>query len=262
VPSSWSAVRGHPAALAPDAGSPDAGIGRPTTARITVRPEGAATGVIAAAGLRLTCADTDCTAIVPIGTTVTLVATPDPGAVFAGWRGGCAGSEPTYSITAIADIAVAGRFDVATFPLIVELAGSGAGIITSTSGVVTCPDTCTTSIEAKASAPAQPKRTIRGGNTRMNGPRGILAFDDVIWIANSVSMFARRATGDVAPSREISGNTTGLASPDQLAVFGDEIYVMNTNSGVVSVFARDQRGDVAPSRTISGFDALAGIAVF
>jgi len=136
---------GPPDAGEPDAGQPDAGIGRPRFATLTVRRDGAATGAISAAGLLPGCADA-CTVTVPVDTPVTLVARPDPGAVFGGWRGGCTASDTTCRVTVTADLAVTAEFDVATFPLVVGLTGSGAGVITSTPGDITCPAACATAI--------------------------------------------------------------------------------------------------------------------
>jgi hypothetical protein len=122
-----------------NAGQPNGG---PTTAIVTITVGGAATGSVAAQGLPLSCAKT-CTATVAIGTAVTLVATPDPGAVFGGWSGGgCAGTDAACTVAVTEDLAIAARFDVATFTVDVGLTGNGGGTVTSSPAGISCGADC------------------------------------------------------------------------------------------------------------------------
>lgn len=131
-----------------DAGGPtDAGVANPgpdaaTTATVTIRRTGAATGAVTAEGAQLTCSDA-CTATVPIGTTITLSATPDVGARFGGWTGDCTSTDPTCTLTVARDVAIGAAFDVATFTVTVGLTGSGSGVVSSSPVGVLCPGACT-----------------------------------------------------------------------------------------------------------------------
>jgi hypothetical protein len=71
---------------------------------------------------------------------------------------------------------------------------------------------------------------------------------------NSITVYARTATGNVAPVRTISGALTGFngvvsVAPD--TVHG-ELVASNCNPGSVLVFALTADGNVAPLRKISG----------
>jgi len=132
-----------------DAGQPDSRPDEHGTATLTVSRTGPATGRVSAQSLELACTDV-CTATVAIGAAVTLVASPDPGAVFAGWTGGCSSADTTCSVTVTADLAVAARFDTAMFTVAVGITGSGGGTVVSTPGGVACPGTCSTLVPYNA----------------------------------------------------------------------------------------------------------------
>ncbi|MBC7976888.1 MAG: hypothetical protein H7138_18080 [Myxococcales bacterium] len=111
-------------------------------ATLTVRRSGDGAGLVSGAGELISCGAA-CTVTVAIGTEITLVATPETGAVFGGWTGGgCAGSETRCVVTVTDDVAVTAQFDVMTFTVDVALAGSGTGMVMSNIGVV-CPGMCT-----------------------------------------------------------------------------------------------------------------------
>ena len=122
-----------------DGGLPD--TGNPAMATVTISREGAASGAVSAEGLALSCAET-CKAVVPVGTVVTLMASPELGAVFGGWTGGCSGTDAICRLTVAADVAVAARFDVATFAVELGLIGDGSGAITSIPAGLDCPAAC------------------------------------------------------------------------------------------------------------------------
>jgi DNA-binding beta-propeller fold protein YncE len=70
---------------------------------------------------------------------------------------------------------------------------------------------------------------------------------------NSVTVFARTASGNVAPLRTISGAATGLDRPQSVALdpVADEIFVVNPKSASITVYPRMANGNVAPLRTIT-----------
>ena len=91
-------------------------------------------------GGTLTC-PSSCSATYPLGSSVTLQATADPGSIFTGWSGG--GCTGTGSCLVTMDQA---QQVTATFEgpqtLTVTLGGSGSGTVTD-GGALTCPTTCT-----------------------------------------------------------------------------------------------------------------------
>jgi GH25 family lysozyme M1 (1,4-beta-N-acetylmuramidase) len=104
----------------------------------------AAGGVIT--GPRIACggAALACSRLANPDTVLTLAATPDPGASFLGWTGACAGagSSPTCNVTALGNKTVSAVF---TYPVQVQMQGSGAGTVSSAPAGVSCGATCTAS---------------------------------------------------------------------------------------------------------------------
>ena len=109
-------------------------------ASLTVTP--AAGGVIT--GARIACggAAIKCSRLANPNTVLTLAATPDPGASFLRWTGACnvAGTSPTCDVTVLGARTVSAVF---TYPMHIELQGSGAGTVTSAPSGVDCGTTCT-----------------------------------------------------------------------------------------------------------------------
>ena len=118
------------------------GLLRGKIASLTVTP--AAGGVIT--GARIACggAATRCSRLVNPDTVLTLAATPDPDASLLRWTGACAGagSSPTCHVTALGAKTVSAVF---TYPVHVEMQGSGAGTVSSAPAGVDCGPTCTAS---------------------------------------------------------------------------------------------------------------------
>ncbi|MDH3311011.1 MAG: beta-propeller fold lactonase family protein [Gammaproteobacteria bacterium] len=109
-----------------------------------------------------------------------------------------------------------------------------------------------------------PNRTVTGGNTLFNGPRGI-AVDMArhqLYVANhggnNILVFnnVRTLTGNIAPGRTIAGAATTLSGPSALFfdIFSDRLYVANTTDNSILVFenASTTAGNVIPSRTLKG----------
>ncbi|MBS1894538.1 MAG: hypothetical protein JST59_24820 [Actinobacteria bacterium] len=74
---------------------------------LSVFPEG--NGTIASTGGQLHCPDA-CAAAVPVGTGMTIVATPGPRAEFVGWTGACAGIGPTCTVTVDKELRANAKF--------------------------------------------------------------------------------------------------------------------------------------------------------
>ena len=111
--------------------------------RLTVEKQGDGAGTVTSQPGGIGCGD-DCDQSYPVGTVVSLSATPAEGSSFAGWGGACAGSgacEVTLSETRN----VTATFNEATpqpFTLTVEKQGDGGGTVTSQPAGITCGDTC------------------------------------------------------------------------------------------------------------------------
>jgi hypothetical protein len=65
-------------------------VDAPTVATLTVTKPGNGAGTVSSAGPGIDCG-ADCRETYPIGSAVTLAATPEPGSLFVGWSGACAG---------------------------------------------------------------------------------------------------------------------------------------------------------------------------
>ena len=111
-------------------------------ASLTVTP--AAGGMITGARIACGAAAFTCSRLANPDTVLTLAATPDPGASFLRWTGTCAGagSSPTCEVTALGNKSVSAVF---TYPVHVEMQGSGAGTVSSAPAGVDCGSTCTAS---------------------------------------------------------------------------------------------------------------------
>jgi hypothetical protein len=114
---------------------------RDTNPTFTVTLAGAGTGTVTSSPAGIDCGAT-CTNGFPLGTTVTLTATPGPFSTFAGWSGACTG---TGSCIVLVDgaKAVTATFDVQTFDLTVSKDGTGTGTVTSSPAGIDCGATCT-----------------------------------------------------------------------------------------------------------------------
>jgi len=71
---------------------------------------------------------------------------------------------------------------------------------------------------------------------------------------NSVTVYARTATGNTAPLRTFSGPATLLSDPEGLAVdtAHNELVVSNEGNDSVTVYARTASGNTAPLRSLIG----------
>jgi Divergent InlB B-repeat domain len=115
----------------------------PGTGLLVVTRDGAATGTVSASPAGIDCGAT-CSAAYSLGAAITLTATPDAGARFAGWSGsGCTGSAPTCTVAVDAVTGVNATFDFAEHPVTIDLGGSGDGVMLAPSVAIRCPGACT-----------------------------------------------------------------------------------------------------------------------
>ena len=85
-----------------------------------------------------------CSATYDAGAVVTLTATPDVTATFAGWSGGGCSGTGMCTVTMDTAKSVSARF---TFPLTVLKAGTGGGSVTSSPSGISCGTTCSSSFD-------------------------------------------------------------------------------------------------------------------
>ena len=114
---------------------------------LTVTKEGTGSGTVTSSPAGIDCGN-QCSAGFGAGTMVTLTASPAVGSVFAGWSGGCSGAEDACQVTMDAGRAVTATFVPLTYPLIVTLAGTGSGTVTSDPAGIDCGGTCSASYGA------------------------------------------------------------------------------------------------------------------
>ncbi len=103
-------------------------------ARLLVVKTGTGSGSVTSSPAGISCG-TDCTENMPVDTVVTLAAAPDTGSFFAGWSGGCSGTDPC-PVTMNADTTVTATFNI-TPPVADFSCSPTAGIETLT---VNCTD--------------------------------------------------------------------------------------------------------------------------
>lgn len=113
---------------------------------LSVSKAGSGGGTVMSVPSGIMCGAT-CSASFPSGTVVTLVASPDAGVPFGGWSGACAGAASTCSVTMSAAKSVTATFGgtTPTWPLLVALAGTGSGSVTSSPSGINCGSTCSAS---------------------------------------------------------------------------------------------------------------------
>ncbi len=83
----------------------------------------------------------DCVESYAVTTTVTLDATASGNSDFIGWSGPCAGTGPC-EVTVSSAVLVTAQFNLKQFPLLVTLAGTGTGTVTSAPSGIQCAGDC------------------------------------------------------------------------------------------------------------------------
>ncbi|GLC24997.1 InlB B-repeat-containing protein [Roseisolibacter agri] len=206
----------------------------PGAVRITIVGESNTTGggTVGTTDGRLACtisganATGTCDALVAIGTTLTLNASPDPRSTFGSWSGACAGTAgPTCSFTVRTAASVGARFLRQQVSLTVGVGGSGAGTV-SLNGSAFCTlgptqgtNACTRLVDAGAPitltmAPASGSTATWGGpcaNAPVTGPCTFTA------TGTSVSVPVSFALTGMVSVRPVAGYTGGgvVRSSDQ-----------------------------------------------
>ena len=111
---------------------------RPATLQVT--RQGSGSGTVTSNPGGISCG-TDCSEPYPIGTTVTLTATPAGTSTFQGWGGACTGTG-VCTVRLAADTVVTASFALRPATLQVTRQGSGSGTVTSNPGGISCGTDC------------------------------------------------------------------------------------------------------------------------
>jgi len=164
-------------------------------AQLTAEP-GAGGSVTDLTG-RLSCGDgASCAALFDPSAIVTLTATPDPGAVFLSWGGGCSGSSPTCSVTTLGRKTVTATFG---YPLSTSVSGPGGGIIGSSPAGISCASACSHAFPAGSSV------------SLAATPDGASEFDS--WNGDCTGLDATACTVTIDRPRQVTASFTDLGPP-------------------------------------------------
>jgi len=216
-----------------------------TASALTVRIDGRGSVTSTPDGIQ--CPDS-CDAQFAADESVVLTASARPGATFAGWSGDCSGTGRCH---VRADGAVTARFEttVEARTVSVQLAGRGAGQVTSTAGI-DCPGSCRTSVERGSRVRLVP--TPLGDSTFAGWSGGACNGTDpcAFTVDGPITITARF---DPAPPGEVpltvtpagEGSGTVTSSPPGIACGKDCVGAFPRDSQVILTQAADEGSDFA-----------------
>lgn len=114
-------------------------------ATVSVSVVGTGGGSITSNDGLIDCPATACTASYPVGSSITLTASPDATSTLVGWQGNtaCTGTQPCTLFLGSAQ-SIAAQFNRITHPITVTVdpASTGAGVVTSNPAGISCPPAC------------------------------------------------------------------------------------------------------------------------
>jgi hypothetical protein len=108
---------------------------------LTVTKSGIGTGTVTSPFSGISCRST-CSYQFVSGSTVSLIAIPDPSCAFGGWSGDVIDSSSTITFTMDSNKSVTATFNTLSYTLTVTKSGSGTGTITSNPAGINCGSTC------------------------------------------------------------------------------------------------------------------------
>ncbi|MBI5730430.1 MAG: DUF11 domain-containing protein, partial [Ignavibacteriales bacterium] len=119
------------------------------TFTLTVSKSGSGGGTVRytpAAGSEINCDDAVCIFTLTVGSTVTLVATPDANSTFTGWSGDATGTSSSVTLTIDGNLTVTAAFTKIQYTLTINRTGSGT--VTSNPAGIYCGAACTATFDA------------------------------------------------------------------------------------------------------------------
>ncbi|MCG3116855.1 MAG: PA14 domain-containing protein [Candidatus Manganitrophus sp. SA1] len=114
---------------------------------LTVAKNGSGTGTVTSNPAGINCGAT-CSASFNNGTSVTLTAAPAVNSIFAGWSGCDSAAGTSCTVTMSAAKSVTATFNIQTFALTVNKAGTGTGTVTSSPAGINCGAACASNFNA------------------------------------------------------------------------------------------------------------------
>jgi len=187
---------------------------------LVIVKRGTGTGRVTSRPPVIDCGDT-CIASVPSidepeAEPITLTATPDPGSLFAGWIGGCDGSEPTCRITLTTSETIVAIFDLAGGQgAALAVAKLGTGTVTSAPPGIDCGSTCTATFPVGGtvtlSAAPAPGFVFRGWTGACLGAAGCALIMD--GPKSVTATFEPAAPQSFALAVSVSGEGTVTSAP-------------------------------------------------
>lgn len=112
---------------------------------LLVTRSGTGSGLVRSDTTGIDCGVTCSSSAFPVGTSVTLTATPAAGSVFAGWGGDCSGTALTCTVSMSTSRTVSANFSGSSATLAVSTRGTGGGTVRSSPPGIDCGTTCTSS---------------------------------------------------------------------------------------------------------------------
>jgi phospholipase C len=183
------------------------------TAMLTVTLAG--TGTVTSSPAGINCPQT-CSASFEIGTQVTLTEAPAANSSFAGWSGACHGTASTCSVALNSSQSVTATFSgVAT--LMVTVAGTGTGTVSSNPAGISCPQMCSASFAAGTQVALTespgPNSTFAGWSGG-----GCSGTNNVCAVALSASQQVTATFNGPTLSVSLAGNGTGTITSNPAGI--------------------------------------------
>jgi len=122
---------------------------RDTSPSLSVTRAGTGSGTVTSSPAAINCGAT-CSAMLSLGTVVTLTAAPSAGSAFTGWSGACSGTGSCV-VTMDAAKSVTATFGLPQFTLTVSKVGTGSGTVTSSPAGINCGVTCSAAYNSGSS---------------------------------------------------------------------------------------------------------------
>ncbi len=174
---------------------------------------GTGTGTVTSSPAGINCGTT-CNASFPLGTQVTLTATPSANSTFAGWTGGNCSTSPSCVVTLTASENVTATFNIIQSEpvLTVIVQGSGTGTVTSSPAGINCPQTCNASFNTGTQVTLTATPATGSSFAGWGGACSGSSPTCVVTLSTSLSATANFNLGAPLLTVTLAGNSTGTVS--------------------------------------------------
>ncbi len=188
-----------------------------TLETLTVTLQGNGSGTVMSTPAGVDCPST-CTPSFNQGTVVSLTPMANIGSGFVSWGGACSGTG-ACSVTMNAAETVTVTFNTVSYPLTVNLAGTGSGSVTSSPSGITCPGTC--SVSFGGGAGVMLTATANSGST-FAGWSGACLGSSCSLTMNSAESVTATFTSNSPALTQLSPSSAvaGVTNPVTLSVTG------------------------------------------